>query len=70
MISEQVDLLTEADIGAESKEGKKSWDAGPQSSEIQALNKEFGQIHGISALVNMFGMGFMIIYGFTIGLKL
>ncbi|OWY52573.1 hypothetical protein AALT_g2938 [Alternaria alternata] len=47
----------------ETRDGKKSYDAGPHSKEMQALNKQFGILHGVSSLVNMVGLGAMIWYG-------
>ena len=37
----------------EHKDGKKSYDKGPQSKEMMGLNKKFARIHGISSLVNL-----------------
>lgn len=46
----------------ETRDGKKSYDAGPHSKEMQALNKQFGTLHGVSTIVNMVGLGAMIWY--------
>jgi hypothetical protein len=51
----------------ETRDGKKSWDEGPHSQEMQALNKKFGMLHGVSTLVNMVGLGAMIWYGAVLG---
>jgi hypothetical protein len=47
----------------ETRDGKKSYDAGPHSTEMQKLNKQFGVLHGVSSMVNMVGFGAMIWYG-------
>lgn len=46
----------------ETRDGKKSYDAGPHSKEMQALNKQFGALHGISTIINMIGLGAMVWY--------
>jgi hypothetical protein len=51
----------------ETRDGKKSYDEGPHSQEMQALNKQFGVLHGISSLVNLIGLGSMIWYGAVLG---
>jgi hypothetical protein len=51
----------------ETKDGKKSYDEGPHSQEMQALNKQFGVLHGISSLTNLVGLGAMIWYGAVLG---
>lgn len=51
----------------ETRDGKKSWDEGPHSKEMQALNKQFGVLHGISSLVNLIGFGAMVWYGGVLG---
>lgn len=50
----------------ETRDGKKSYDSGPQSKEMQRLNKAFGRMHGISALTNLVGLGITIWYGFLL----
>lgn len=50
----------------ETRDGKKSYDSGPQSKEMQRLNKAFGRMHGISALTNLVGLGVTIWYGFLL----
>ncbi|KAG9228071.1 hypothetical protein BJ875DRAFT_269851 [Amylocarpus encephaloides] len=54
----------------ESRDGKKFWDPAPHSAEMQALNKQFGKIHGISALVNLVGFGAMLWYGVSIAARI
>lgn len=51
----------------ETRDGKKSYDAGPHSQEMQKLNKRFGILHGISSLVNLVGFGAMVWYGGVLG---
>lgn len=55
-----------ADLLAETRDGKKSYDAGPHSDEMQKLNKQFGTLHGVSTLLNFAGFGAMIYYGFVL----
>ncbi|KAF4552409.1 Hypothetical protein D9617_10g073900 [Elsinoe fawcettii] len=47
----------------ETRDGKKSYDAGPHSPEMQALNKKFGILHGVSTLSNLIGWGASMWYG-------
>lgn len=54
----------------ETKDGKKSYDAGPHSPEMQALNRKFGQLHGASTLVNLAGVVATLWYGFYLGDRL
>ena len=51
----------------ETRDGKKSYDAGPHSKEMQELNKQFGVLHGISSLINLVGLGAMVWYGGVLG---
>jgi hypothetical protein len=51
----------------ETRDGKKSYDAGPHSDEMKKLNKRFGVLHGISSLVNLVGFLSMCWYGFVLG---
>ncbi|KAF7506321.1 hypothetical protein GJ744_011894 [Endocarpon pusillum] len=37
----------------ETRDGKRSYDAGPHSKEMQILNQRFGRMHGVSSLLNM-----------------
>lgn len=50
----------------ETKDGKKSYDTGPHSPEMQRLNKQFGTMHGISTLVNLGGLFATVWYGGTL----
>lgn len=51
----------------ETRDGKKSWDEGPHSREMEKLNRQFGILHGVSSLVNMVGLGAMVWYGAVLG---
>ena len=51
----------------ETRDGKKSYDAGPHSKEMEALNKQFGLLHGVSTIINLVGLGAMIWYGGVLG---
>ena len=50
----------------EFRDGKKSYDEGPQSEEMQVLNKRFGYLHGASSLLNMVGCIATVVYGFSL----
>ncbi|PQE12941.1 mitochondrial outer membrane protein [Rutstroemia sp. NJR-2017a WRK4] len=54
----------------ETRDGKKSYDAAPHSKEMERLNKAFGQMHGISSLVNMFSLIATMWYGVTLADRL
>lgn len=47
----------------ETRDGKRSYDNGPHSKEMQALNKQFAILHGVSTVINLVGLGAMIWYG-------
>lgn len=51
----------------ETRDGKKYYDSGPQSTEMQRLNKTFSRMHGASALINLVGVGWMVWYGLLMG---
>ena len=51
----------------EGRDGKKSYDKGPHSAEMQALNKRFGRLHGVGTLLNLVGIGAMVGYGWVLG---
>lgn len=51
----------------ETRDGKKSYDKGPHSEEMQKLNKQFGVLHGISSLTNLVGFLGMCWYGVLLG---
>ena len=54
----------------ETRDGKKYYDKGDQSTEMQDLNKRFSRLHGANALVNVVGLGFMVWYGAVLGGRL
>lgn len=54
----------------ETRDGKKSYDAGPHSPEMQRLNKKFGMLHGISSLTNLAGFFAEIYYGIVLAQRL
>ncbi|KAF2719458.1 hypothetical protein K431DRAFT_286752 [Polychaeton citri CBS 116435] len=54
----------------ETREGKKYYDQGPKSTEMQRLNKSFMWLHSASALTNLLGLGALAWYGATLAEKL
>jgi len=54
----------------ETRDGKKSYDPPPHSTEMQRLNRQFGKMHGISTLINLGGLIVTIWYGFELGKRL
>ena len=54
----------------ERKDGKKSYDPAPHSQEMLALNKKFGQLHGISSLLNLATFIMAIVYGVSLSGRL
>ncbi|QDS74046.1 hypothetical protein FKW77_009190 [Venturia effusa] len=54
----------------ETRDGKKCYDAGPQSREMQALNRKFSVLHGVSSLVNMVEVVVLFWYGGVLGGRL
>lgn len=50
----------------ETKDGKKYYDPGPKSAEMQRLNSSFGKLHGVSSALNLLGTFAMIYYGATL----
>lgn len=54
----------------ETRDGKKSYDAGPHSAEMQALNKRFGKLHGASSLANIIACIATVVYGVHLGNRL
>ena len=51
---------------AETRDGKKSHDAGPHSEAMKKLNRQFGILHGFSSLSNVIGLGAMVWYAGTL----
>lgn len=54
----------------ETRDGKKSYDAGPHSPEMQRLNSTFSQLHGASSLVNLGTLIAALWYGFELAARL
>lgn len=54
----------------ERKDGKKSYDAPPHSQEMDALNKKFSMLHGISSLLNLVTFIAAVTYGFSLAAHL
>lgn len=48
----------------ETRDGKKSYDSGPQSKEMQALNLKFQWLHGASSLTNVVSWAATVWYAF------
>jgi hypothetical protein len=55
---------------AETRDGKKSYDAGPHPTEMQKLNRAFGKMHGISSLVNLGALIATMWYGVSLAERL
>ncbi|KAI0002820.1 hypothetical protein F4779DRAFT_113655 [Xylariaceae sp. FL0662B] len=53
----------------EKKDGKQSYDKPPHSPEMAALNKKFGQLHGISSLINLLTLAVTVVYGVTLSAR-
>jgi len=51
----------------ETRDGKKSYDEGPQSEKMQELNKKFAYLHGASSSINLVGCIATLWYGFYLG---
>jgi hypothetical protein len=47
----------------ETRDGKKYYEKGEQSSEMLRLNKRFSVLHGLSSLVNLVNIGVSVWYG-------
>ncbi|KAI9837986.1 MAG: hypothetical protein M1819_006140 [Sarea resinae] len=54
----------------ENQDGKKSYDDGPKSPEMTALNKSFKKYHDISGLLQLSAIVATVWYGFTLGTRL
>ncbi|KAK7531675.1 uncharacterized protein J3D65DRAFT_578290 [Phyllosticta citribraziliensis] len=54
----------------ETRDGKKSYDAGPHSEEMQALNRKFAILHGVSSATNLVVLGAVVAYAFLVGARL
>jgi hypothetical protein len=56
--------------GQVKRDGKEWYAEGPHSAEMQALNKKFGMLHGISSLLNLGSLISLVAYGFTLGARI
>ncbi|EME48778.1 hypothetical protein DOTSEDRAFT_67725 [Dothistroma septosporum NZE10] len=54
----------------ETRDGKKYYDSGPKTPEMQRLNSSFAKLHGMSSLANVVGLGAMLVYGMALAEKL
>jgi hypothetical protein len=54
----------------ETRDGKKSYDQGPHSTEMERLNRKFGALHGASAGINLIGIAAIVYYGFYLGARM
>jgi len=54
----------------ETRDGKKYYDAGPKSEEMERLNSSFAWLHGAASLANLVGLGAMLVYGATLAEKM
>ncbi|KAK4186559.1 hypothetical protein QBC35DRAFT_386975 [Podospora australis] len=54
----------------ERKDGKKAYDSPPHSQEMQALNKKFSMLHGVSSLLNLGTFIASVVYGVTLAGRL
>lgn len=51
-----------AHYSIETRDGKKYYDTGPKSAEMQRLNSSFAKLHGASASINLVGLAAMLFY--------
>lgn len=65
-----ITLSAYSNVQTVKRDGKEWWDEGPQSEEMQVLNKRFGSLHGISMLVNLATLVSTVAYGFTLGARM
>ena len=54
----------------ETRDGKKSYDQGPHSPEMQRLNKAFMRMHGMSSLFNLAALLATMWYGVELAERL
>jgi len=62
--------LITADERVETRDGKKSYDAGPHSQDMQRLNRNFATLHGVSSVLNLMGFASAVYYGFVLAERL
>jgi hypothetical protein len=55
---------------SETRDGKKYYDPGLKSPEMQRMNSTFNKLHGFASLANLVGLGAMLVYGFTLAEKM
>ncbi|KAF2860796.1 hypothetical protein K470DRAFT_216428 [Piedraia hortae CBS 480.64] len=48
----------------ETRDGKRYYDPGPHSEEMEHLNSAFSKLHGASSLTDVVGLGAMVFYAF------
>lgn len=58
------------DDAAETRDGKKSYDAGPQSQEMQRLNTLFATLHSVSTVFNLAGLGAAVYYAYVLAKRI
>lgn len=54
----------------ETRDGKKSYDSPPHSKEMIRLNKAFGKMHSVSALLNLAGLLVLMWYGVELAARI
>ena len=54
----------------ETRDGKRSYDDPPHSPEMQAFNRRFATMHGVSSFLNMVGCGATVLYGFYLATRI
>jgi hypothetical protein len=54
----------------ETRDGKKYWEEGDMSKDMQRLNKKFSLLHGVSSSINLVGIFATVYYGFLLGERL
>lgn len=54
----------------ETRDGKRYYDPGPHSKEMQKLNGRFGRMHGAGALTSLVALGVTVVYGVLLSERL
>lgn len=54
----------------ETRDGKRYYDPGPKSAEMEKLNSSFMWLHSASSLANLVGLGAMVYYGIVLAEKI
>ena len=66
-VGDKLWLLTRGGLYyVETRDGKKYFDPGPKSKEMERLNRTFSRMHGASALTNLISLGVAVYYGFLL----